>query len=86
MKNAPNPNAARLLQSFMFSVECQQLMVDFGGAALVPCAGEGKGRAQAAEGIKLMKDDPAAVEKRAEDIKARYMANISRCERQCRPG
>ena len=31
MKDAPNPNAARLLQSFMFSLECQQLMVDFGG-------------------------------------------------------
>src|SRR6267142_5810500 len=31
MKDAPNPNAARLLQSFMFSPECQQLMVDVGG-------------------------------------------------------
>ena len=31
MKDAPNPNAARLLQCFMFSAECQQLMVDFGG-------------------------------------------------------
>ena len=31
MKDAPNPNAARLLQSFMFSAECQQLMVDWGG-------------------------------------------------------
>src|SRR5262245_43721534 len=30
-KNAPNPNAARLAQSFMFSLECQQLMVDIGG-------------------------------------------------------
>ena len=30
-KDAPNPNAARLLQSFMFSPKCQQLMVDFGG-------------------------------------------------------
>src|SRR2546423_1144271 len=30
-KNAPNPNAARLFQSYMFSVEAQQLMVDVGG-------------------------------------------------------
>jgi iron(III) transport system substrate-binding protein len=72
MKNAPNPNAARLAQSFMFSLECQQLMVDFGGLrsfhALVK---EKAGRKPLSE-IKLMKDDPAAVEKQADDIKARY--------------
>jgi iron(III) transport system substrate-binding protein len=72
MKKAPNPNAARLAQSFMFSLECQQLMVDFGGLrsfhALVK---EKMGRKPLAE-IKLMKDDPAAVEKQADDIKARY--------------
>ena len=48
MKNAPNPNAARLLQSFMFSPECQQLMVDCRRPALVPRAGQGQGRPQAA--------------------------------------
>jgi iron(III) transport system substrate-binding protein len=72
MKNAPNPNAARLLHSFMFSAECQQLMVDWGGLrsfhALVK---EKPGRKPLRE-IKLMKDDPAAVEKQADDIKARY--------------
>jgi iron(III) transport system substrate-binding protein len=72
MKKAPNPNAARLAQSFTFSLECQQLMVDFGGLrsfhALVK---EKMGRKPLAE-IKLMKDDPAAVEKQADDIKARY--------------
>jgi len=30
-KAAPNPNAARLLQSYMLSIECQQLIIDFGG-------------------------------------------------------
>ncbi len=72
MKKAPNPNAARLAQSFMFSLECQQLMVDFGGLrsfhALVK---EKAGRKPLSE-IKLMKDDPAAVEKQADEIKARY--------------
>jgi iron(III) transport system substrate-binding protein len=72
LKDAPNPNAARLLQSFMFSAECQQLMVDYGGLrsfhALVK---EKPGRKPLAE-IKLMKDDPAAVEQQAEEIKARY--------------
>jgi iron(III) transport system substrate-binding protein len=71
-KAAPNPNAARLAQSYMFSLECQQLMVDVGGLrsfhALVK---EKPGRTPLSQ-IKLMKDDPAAVEKQAEEIKARY--------------
>src|SRR5216684_556255 len=29
-KNAPNPNAARLFQSFCFTAECQQLVIDVG--------------------------------------------------------
>ncbi len=72
MKDAPNPNAAKLLMSWMFSQEAQQLMVDFGGLksahALVK---EKAGRKPLAE-IKTMKDDPVAVEAQAEDIKARY--------------
>ena len=72
MKDAPNPNAARLLQSYMFSPECQQLIVDIGGLrsfhALVK---DKEGRKPLAE-IKLMKDDAAAVEKQADDIKTRY--------------
>src|SRR6202171_2623419 len=31
LKSAPNPNAARLLQSYMLSAECQQFNVEFGG-------------------------------------------------------
>src|SRR4029078_3025714 len=34
LKSAPNPNAARLLQSFMLSAECQQFNVDLGGLRL----------------------------------------------------
>jgi len=72
LKDAPNPNAARLLQSFMFSAECQQLMVDYGGLRSVHALVKDKpGRKPLAE-IKLMKDDPAAVEQQAEEIKARY--------------
>ena len=72
MKDAPNPNAARLLQSFMFSPECQQLMVDVGGLRSFHAQVKDKeGRKPLAE-IKLMKDDAAAVEKLADDIKARY--------------
>jgi iron(III) transport system substrate-binding protein len=72
MKNAPNPNAARLFQSFCFSPECQQLIVDFGGLRSVhPLAKEKSGRKPFAE-IKKMKDDPAGVEKSSEEIKTRY--------------
>jgi iron(III) transport system substrate-binding protein len=33
LKSAPNPNAARLLQSFMLSAECQQFNVDSAACA-----------------------------------------------------
>ena len=49
MKDAPNPNAARLLQHYMFSQECQQLMVDCRRPALLPRAGEGQAGPHAAE-------------------------------------
>jgi iron(III) transport system substrate-binding protein len=72
LKAAPHPHAARLLQSFLFFADTQQLMVDSGGLrsfhALVK---EKEGRKPLRE-IKLMKDDAAAVERQADDIKARY--------------
>jgi iron(III) transport system substrate-binding protein len=72
MKNAPNPNAARLFQSFCYTPECQQLIIDVGGLRSVhPLAKEKPGRKPFAE-IKKMKDDPAGVEREAEAIKARY--------------
>jgi iron(III) transport system substrate-binding protein len=71
-KDAPNPNAARLLQSYMFSVEAQQFIVDVGGLrSLHPLVKEKPGRRPLAE-IKVMKDDPAAVEAAGEEIKAQY--------------
>jgi iron(III) transport system substrate-binding protein len=71
-KNAPNPNAARLFQSYCFSQEAQQLIIDVGGLRSVhPLTKEKPGRKPFAE-IKKMKDDPAGVEREAETIKARY--------------
>jgi iron(III) transport system substrate-binding protein len=72
MKDAPNPNAARLLQSFMFSAECQQLMVDWGGLRSFHAQVKEKEGRVPLRDIKLMKDDPAAVEQQADQIKARY--------------
>jgi iron(III) transport system substrate-binding protein len=72
MKNAPNPNAARLFQSYCFTPECQQLIIDTGGLRSVhPLAKEKPGR-KSLKDIKTMKDDPAGVEKTAEEIKAKY--------------
>ena len=71
-KNAPNPNAARLLQSWMFTLECQQLIIDFGGLRSAHALTKEKPGRTPFASIKKMKDDPVSVEKDAEAIKARY--------------
>jgi len=74
MQAAPNPNAARLFYSWAMGSECQQLNVDQAGLrsahALVR---ERPGRKPLSE-IKLMREDAAAVEAHADEIKARYSA------------
>jgi iron(III) transport system substrate-binding protein len=70
--NAPNPNAARLLQSYMFSPEGQQVMIDSAGMHSVhPLTREKPGRKPLSQ-IKIMKDDAVAVERETEAIKKRY--------------
>jgi iron(III) transport system substrate-binding protein len=71
-KSAPNPNAARLFQSYCFTPECQQLIIDVGGLrSMHPAVQEKPGRKPFRD-IKVFKDDAAAVEKMGEEIKARY--------------
>ena len=71
-KNAPNPNAARLFQSFCFSAECQQLISDVGGQRTVhPQVHEKPGRKPFKE-VKTMKEDAVGVETMGEEIRARY--------------
>jgi iron(III) transport system substrate-binding protein len=71
-KSAPNPNAARLLQNYMFSAEGQQVLIDTAGMHSVhPQTKEKSGRKSLSQ-IKLMKDDAAAVERDSEQIKKRY--------------
>jgi iron(III) transport system substrate-binding protein len=72
MKSAPNPNAARLLQNFMLSGECQQLNVDLGGLRSAHALVKDKAGRRSMKDIKIMKDDAAAVEKESEQIKTRY--------------
>ncbi len=72
-KAAPNPNAARLFQCYSFTAEAQQLIIDIGGLrSMHPQTKEKPGRKPFKE-IKTMKDDAAAVEKQAEEIKAHYV-------------
>ena len=71
-KSAPNPNAARLFQSWMFTPETQQIMVDAGGLRSVhPLVKEKQGRLPLKD-IKLMKDNAVEVERQSAEIKARY--------------
>jgi iron(III) transport system substrate-binding protein len=69
---APNPNAARLFQSFFFSAEAQQLLVDtFAHRSFHAQVKEKPGHIPLPE-IKLLKADPAQVLAQSEMIKARY--------------
>ena len=71
-KDAPNPNAARLFQSFSLSREAQQLIVDVGGLRSVHAQTVEKAGRAPLKDIKTMKDDAPAVERESEAIKARY--------------
>src|SRR5215831_20558032 len=72
-KAAPNPNAARLFCSYSFTPECQQLIIDVGGLrSMHPDTKEKPGRTPFKQ-IKVMKDDPAAVEKMSDEIKQHYV-------------
>src|ERR1700727_181692 len=71
-KGSPNPNAAKLFQSFCFSREAQQLIIDIGGLrSMTPQAQEKAGRTPLKD-IKTLKDDPVAVEQQGSAIKTRY--------------
>ena len=72
LKSAPNPNAARLLQSFMLSAECQQFNVDLGGLRTAHKLVKDKPGRKPFSEIKVMKDDAAGVERDSEEIKKRY--------------
>jgi iron(III) transport system substrate-binding protein len=71
-KSAPNPNAARLLVSWIMSAEGQQFLVTVSGQ--YPANRQVKpkpGRPVLAD-VKTFREDPAAVEKQADQIKAQY--------------
>ena len=73
-KDAPNPNAARLFQSYLLlRRNASSSSSDVGGQRSVhPQVKEKAGRKPFKE-IKTMKEDAAGVEKMGEEIKARYV-------------
>ena len=72
MKDAPNPNAARLFHTWMFSREAQQLNIDVGALRSAHALVTDKPGRTPLKDIKTLREDPAAVEQQAEEIKTRY--------------
>ena len=71
-QGAPNPNAARLFQSFFLGAEAQQLLVDVFAHRSFHAQVKEKGGHVPLSSLKLLKADPAQVQAQSEDIKARY--------------
>jgi iron(III) transport system substrate-binding protein len=71
-KSAPNPNAARLFQNWMHSREAQQYLVEWARQYSAHGQTVEKPSVRSLRDIKLMREDPAEVEKEAENIKRRY--------------
>jgi iron(III) transport system substrate-binding protein len=70
--SAPHPNAARLFQAWLHTRETQQFFCDFTAQYSVHDQVQPKPGRRKLSDIRLMKEDPAGVEKSAEEIKARY--------------
>ncbi len=72
-KAAPNPNAARLFHELELRAECQQMIIDVGGLRSSIRRPRKSPGPQAVKDIKVMKEDPAAVEKMSDEIKQHYV-------------
>jgi iron(III) transport system substrate-binding protein len=72
MKDAPHPNAAKLLMNWFFGVECQQMVIDVGALRSAHPKVKDRTDRPPLSQIKLMKDDPASVEAQIEEIKRKY--------------
>jgi iron(III) transport system substrate-binding protein len=71
MEKAPHPNAARLFQSFLYSVEMQEVLVEAGERSLHPLVPDKAGR-RPLSSIKLLVTDPSKILDEVDAIKARY--------------
>jgi iron(III) transport system substrate-binding protein len=72
--DAPHPNAARVLQNYLYTAKVQQLLVNEGGLRSVhPDTKEPSDRTPLKD-IKLLADDPAGMLPQVAEIKKRYTA------------
>jgi iron(III) transport system substrate-binding protein len=72
LKHAPNPNAARLFQSFLYTAETQQMLVDVGNTrSFHPHVKEKPGR-RPFNDIKMLRADPALLMEQLDEIRRRY--------------
>jgi iron(III) transport system substrate-binding protein len=70
--SAPHPNAAKLFQAWLHTRETQQFLTDFTAQYSVHTQVQTKAGRKKLSETKLMKEDPAGVEKMTEEIKTRY--------------
>ena len=73
MVNAPNPNAARLFQAWSFTAEAQQLNVDVAALRSAHPTTRDHVGARKFSDIKLLREEPAVVADKADEIKAQYV-------------
>jgi iron(III) transport system substrate-binding protein len=71
-RSAPNPNAARLLMAWIMSGEGQEFIVNLSGQYPAHKLVKAKAGRPALASIKTFAEDPAEVEKTADEIKTRY--------------
>ena len=73
-KAAPNPNAARLLVAWIMSAEGQQFIVTLSGQYPAHKLIKPKAGRPPLSSIKTLREDPAEVEKMADEIKTKYQS------------
>jgi len=73
MAKAPNPNAARLFHAWSMTAEAQQLNVDVAGLRSAHPQTHDKPGTRKLSDIKLMREEPAVVADKADEIKAQYV-------------
>ena len=73
MANAPNPNAARLFQAWSFTAEAQQLNIDIAGMRSAHPKTKDHTGARKFSDIKVLREEPAVVADKADEIKAQYV-------------
>jgi iron(III) transport system substrate-binding protein len=71
-KTSPNPNAARLMVSWIMSPEGQEFIVNLSGQYPANRRVKAKVGRPALADIKTFREDPATVEKQADEIKKQY--------------